>query len=114
MTENFYQEALPINREDAEMAFSSGVSEEICDALLRITFNDSDWHWVQEKCLYFINSHSSDVRGLAITCLGHLARIHRKLDLKKVLPLLKNLQNDSQVSGRVEDVFDDIKTFVDS
>ena len=112
MTENLYQEASPISREDAEIAFSSGVSERICDALVRVTFNDSDWRWIQEKCLLFINSSYPDVRGLAVTCLGHLARIHRKLDLKKVLPLLKNLRNDAEVSGRVEDAFDDIETFV--
>jgi hypothetical protein len=112
MTGNLYQEALPISREDAETAFSSGASERICDALTRVTFNESDWRWVQEKCLHFINSSYPDVRGLAVTCLGHLARIHRKLDLKKVLPLLKNLQNDTEVSGRVEDAFDDIETFV--
>lgn len=105
---------LPMTREDAEMAFSSGVSERICDALVRVTFNESDWQWVQEKCLYFISSSYPEVRGIAVTCLGHLARIHRKLDLKKVLPLLKNLRNDAEVSGRVEDAFDDIETFVDN
>lgn len=112
MTENLYQEALPIGREDAEAAFSSGVSERICDALVRVTLSESDWRWVQEKCLHFINSSYPDVRGLAITCLGHLARIHKQLDLRKVLPLLENLRNDADVSGRVEDAFDDIETFV--
>lgn len=113
MTETLYQEPLPITREDAEAAFASGVSDRICDALVRVTFNDSDWRWIQEKCLYFINSTDMEVRGLAVACLGHLARIHGKLDLKRVLPILENLRNnDAEVKGRVEDTFDDIDSFL--
>lgn len=108
-TRKIYREPLPISREDAETEFSSDVSERICDALVSVTFNETDWRWVQEKCLHFITSSYTEVRGLAVTCLGHLARIHRKLDLEKVLPILKNLQNDAEIGGRVEDALDDIE-----
>lgn len=106
---NLYREPLPISRKDAETEFSSDVSERICEALVSVTLNETDWRWVQEKCLHFITSSYPDVRGLAVTCLGHLARIHRKLDLEKVLPILKNLQNDAEIGGRVEDALDDIE-----
>ncbi|MEO7659498.1 MAG: hypothetical protein ABIV48_07775 [Pyrinomonadaceae bacterium] len=112
MTENHYQEVPTISREDAETAFSSGVAERICDALVRVTFNDSDWRWVQERCLFLINSSDPEVRGLAVTCLGHLARIHKNLDLNKVLPILENLRSNADIGGKVEDALDDIETFV--
>lgn len=108
-TGKIYREPLPISREDAETEFSSDISERICDALVSVTFNETDWRWVQEKCLHFIASSYPEVRGLAVTCLGHLARIHRKIDLEKVLPILKNLQNDAEIGGRVEDALDDIE-----
>ena len=73
MTKNLYHEPSPITREDAEVEFASGVSKRISDALVRVAFYDSDWRWVQDKCLYFIDSRFPDVRRLSITCLGHLA-----------------------------------------
>jgi hypothetical protein len=112
MTSKIYQEALPISREDAESAFLSGTPARICDALVRVTFNDSEWEWVQEQCVRFIISPIPDVRRLAVTCIGHLARIHGQLDLKRVVPLLNQMRNDAELGGTVEDALDDIEAFV--
>lgn len=111
MTSKKYQEAPPIAREDAERAFSCDLPEKICDALVRVALNDPDWRWVQEKCLYFINSPSPDVRRLAVICFGHLARIHGKLDLKRVLPVLEGMRDDHEIYGSVEDALEDIEAF---
>jgi len=112
VTSKVYQEAPPIARADAESAFSSGLPERICDALVRVAFNDPDWRWVQEQCLRFIGSPLPDVRRLAVTCLGHLARIHGQLDLERVMPLLKQMRNDGEIEGSVEDALEDIEAFV--
>jgi len=106
-----FQEVTPISREEALSAFASNNVEAICDALIRITYHDPDWHWVQEQCVRFAGFPDVDVRGLAVTCLGHLARIHRKLDVEEVLPVLKSLINDTDVAPRVADTLDDIKMF---
>ena len=114
MTTKVYRTTPPIARQEAEAAFSSGSPEQITDALVRVALNDPDWRWVQEQCLTFVNSPTSDVRRLAVTCLGHLARIHGELDRERVLPLLNDLRNDDEVSGSVEDTLEDIEAFVGS
>ncbi len=112
MSDNVYHKVVPISRKDAEVAFSSGNSDRIGDALISIAFYDPDWRWVQDKCLYFIDSSLPDVRRLSKICLGHLARIHGKLEMNKVLPILERLRNNAEVSGTVEDTFEDIEIFI--
>jgi hypothetical protein len=105
-----YHEPQPITREEAESAFASGDSEEIAFALVNVTFHDPDWHWVQEKCLGLAQNDIAAVRQIAVTCLGHLVRIHRVLDLDRVLPIVEALSGDPEV--QVSDALDDIQMFM--
>lgn len=73
-----------INKQEAERLLKSSNSNAITDTLLYATFNFDDWEWVQNWCLFLLNHTSSDVKGLAATCIGHLARIHLTIDLKKL------------------------------
>ena len=107
-----YKEILPVSRQDAEAAFATENPDMICDALVRITYHDPDWRWVQEHCLAFTRHLHADIRGLAVTCLGHLARLHGILDTPRVLPVLESLRRDLDVAGRVEDALDDIHLFL--
>src|SRR6185295_12237887 len=107
-----YGEVDPISREEAEAAFVSADTEKMCGALVRITYHDSDYKWVQDQCLDFCRHHSADVRGVAVTCLGHLARIHGKLDIRRVKTALMALREDPAMGGRVVDALDDIKMFM--
>jgi HEAT repeat protein len=109
-----YQEPYPITREEADSAFASGDPEQIADTLVNAAFHDPDWQWVQAKCLGFARSNAAAVRYIAATCLGHVARIHRQLDLDKVAPVLKELLNDPEiyVRGSAEDAIEDIKIFM--
>ena len=51
-------------------------TEQICQALVSIAFYEQDWPWVQEQCLVLLSNKASAIRGLAATCLGHIARMH--------------------------------------
>lgn len=107
-----YHKVLPISREEAEKAFSQSDPLSICDALLSLVYHDPDAYWLQDKCMEFLNYPDKMVQGQAITCLGHLARIHQKLDLQKVNPALNALRDDPEIGGRVEDTLDDIQMFM--
>ena len=107
-----YKDIKPITRQEAEVAFSSGITPIICDALISITYHDSDWKWVQEKCIYYCKHSEPDIRGLAATCIGHLARIHGTLEMQPVLVCLNELLKDPQVSGRAQDALDDIEVYI--
>lgn len=107
-----WDEVKPIDRQDAEVALATEDDEVVCDALVRCTFHENDWKWVQSQCLRLLQSPAITVRIVAVTCLGHLARIHGVLDLDRVLPVLSELAKDSRIAGRVEDTLDDIRLFV--
>jgi hypothetical protein len=107
-----YQEVLPISREDAESLLKGENPLLICEVLLRLTYHDPDLFWVQDKCIVFLEYPDIRVKELAVTCLGHLARIHAQIGNPKVIPILSNLLKDSEIKGRVEDVLDDIEVFV--
>lgn len=53
-----------------------------------------------------------DLRLNAATCLGHLARIHKNLDLGLVLPKLLPLKGDAAIGPLVEDALQDIRFFL--
>ena len=76
-----------------------------------MTYHDSDWRWIQNICLNFVKSKDTQIRRLAVICLGHLARIHGTLDVEQVIPVLENLLHDSNVAGNVKDALDDIQMF---
>ena len=107
-----FDEVKPITRSEAEAGLASGMPDKICDALVRITYHDPDWRWVQEMCLDLTRHTNPDVSGLAVTCFGHLARIHGVLDVQRVLPILRRLKDDPKIAGRVDDALDDIKTYL--
>jgi hypothetical protein len=107
-----YGKVTPMSRAEAEVALSSGSPDAINRALLSLAYHDNDWHWVQDTCIKFTNYPDPQVSGLAVTCLGHLARIHQVLDTEKVLPILQKLRCDPKIAGRVEDALDDIDMYL--
>jgi hypothetical protein len=109
-----YKEPQPISRADAESAFGSGDPYKICDALVRLVYHDPDWKWVELTCLDYCIHAEPGVRGVAATCLGELARIHRKLDVDLVIPLLRTMLDDQMAGGSAQDALDDIQTFLDA
>lgn len=110
-----YIDPLPINRQEAILMLSSEYPEEIAKALLSISLHDSDWKWCQDQCLHFLQYPHPLVRRTAAIGLGHIARIHRKLDQNKVINRLKMLIEDEKnqsVAGSAEDALDDIDIFI--
>ena len=80
--------------------------------LLMLTMSSDNREWIEDLCIEIINSQRDvELCGLAITCLGHLARIHRSISQKKVMEVLKPLMKNTELSGRVEEAISDIKFF---
>ena len=107
-----YEAPRVLTKEEAEDVFATGTPHDICGALVSAALNEEDWSWVQEKCLAFAAHEESSVRAIAATCLGHVARIHRKLDLNRVLPALETLRKDPATSGYAETALDDIGMYI--
>lgn len=76
-------------------------------------FNINESDWTQDKYIDSIETGmNEDIRGLDLTCIGHVAGMYTKIDKKKVLPVLERKLKDSSLSGRAQDAIDDIDTFV--
>lgn len=84
-----------------------------CKLLLKITFNCDDWKCIQDICIEIINSNKEEnICALAVTCLGHLARIHRVIEKDKVLSIFNDNKENPNLSGVIENAIDDIEMFV--
>jgi hypothetical protein len=75
-----------MGRPELEVLLESGKQSAIIEALLIAAYYDPDWRWVQGVCLRFLDDTDVWVKTNAATCLGHIARIHKNLDLELVLP----------------------------
>jgi hypothetical protein len=106
-----FHDVVPISRSEALSAFSGGDVPAIADALVRVAFHDEDWRWAQARCLEFVSNDDATLRGVAATCLGHVARIHRRIDLDAVMPAINVLMNDPENAGRARDALDDIEQY---
>jgi hypothetical protein len=98
-------------KSDLELLLRSDEISTVTDALLYITFSSEDIEWVQDQCLALLDHENDEVSGLAATCLGHVARLHRTINKSKVLPVLQNKLKDPRLSGRVQDALADIQRF---
>jgi hypothetical protein len=107
-----YREVQERDRHEVELLLRSPEKMDRLDALLSATYYDPDWRWVQNRCLDFLSHADYEERRLAATCLGHLARIHKKLDIELVLSRLVPLKNDPSVGSSVQDALDDIRFFL--
>ena len=101
-----------ITKKKAEKLLASQDEVDVINTLLYICFNFDDWEWVQNICLELMQSENDNICGLAITCVGHLARIHSTIDKVKILPILHEKMKDRRFTGRVEDALSDINMFV--
>lgn len=101
------------SKAELEILLKSTESDVVIDALMYLCFNISDPDWIQEKCVDAIeNGVGDDVKGLGITCIGHVARMYGKVDKEKVIPVLERMLGDESLAGRAQDALDDIDTFV--
>ena len=116
-----YEEAPALSRPELQRQFESGSPEEVAQALVSAAFHEADWGWVQDWCIRLADHTDSNVRRVAIVSLGHIARVHRALDLGRVLPILalKAKEEDlalkakeEDLEGTVEDALSDIHMFI--
>jgi len=108
-----YDEPAYINKECYLATLDRANPTEICTATVNAVHHISDYDWLVEQFTSLLAHTESDVRGVAITCVGHLARLHEGADREELLALLTSLKDDEALSGRVQDAIDDVNTFLE-
>ncbi|MCC9042770.1 hypothetical protein LNQ81_08745 [Myroides sp. M-43] len=101
-------------KEASEILFNNLIDINIrIHKLLEVIHNSDDWKWLQDLCLKLSENSHLDLSNLAITCIGHIGRMHKKLKLELVVPFLQELKhNDGHLSGNAESALDDIYIFM--
>lgn len=81
-------------------------------ALVGLTYNEPDRIWLEKILLNLLGAENDEqIRTLAVTCMGHVARIHRAISPELIEKLNELLTNPLFV-GPAEDALDDVKSFV--
>jgi hypothetical protein len=106
-----YREPPPVTRERFQQLLMQGNARQSAQALIGLVFSDPDWKWLQDLCLSLVEYVEPDVRAAAVTSLGHIARIHGRIERSLVEPRLRQLLDDPFLAGRAQDALDDIASF---
>ena len=107
-----YVEPTDIGKDEFSQIIASGTTESKCDAIVRAVHSISDYDWLISEFSKLLNDPDHQIRGVTVTCVGHMARLHEYSDKQQLLHIVKPLLSDSKISGRAEDAVDDINTFL--
>ena len=109
-----YEAIEPIDKNHAERLLAKDHCETICRTLVRVAMFEPDRHWAQSQCLRFASHENSFVRGIAATCLGHVARVHGAIDEDEVMPVVRQLLQDKDplTRAKAEDTISDFSLFL--
>ncbi|MFH1793827.1 MAG: hypothetical protein ABIK36_07395 [Pseudomonadota bacterium] len=89
----------------------SGDHDLVSRAILTISWHD-EWTFAQAICLEFACHEEYWIRKNSITGLGHIARIHRAIDIGSVLDLFGRLTKAGVPAYEFDDMFGEILVFV--
>lgn len=99
-----------MSRREAEAALQSDDAMEVATAVVSVALHDPDWRWAQDRAIRLLVHPDPGIRGAAATSLGHIARLHGRLD-PDAIEALRGLLQDAEVSGRAADALDDVERF---
>lgn len=108
-----YRDPVEIPKADIDRMLESSVPEATADACLSIAYFEVDWEWALTRLsgVAFDLDHPDSLRNLAVTCIGHLVRRNRAVDVAMAEQLLLRLAADRTVAGAASDALDDLHIF---
>lgn len=111
-----YAAVEPLTHEEAEAALARNDPEELLNVVLGVALHDPDGAWAEEYCLRLVDHAHFSVRGNAVLALGHIARLHRRLDMEQVQPVLSAALADPHeyVRGQASSAIDDVEHFLET
>ncbi|MFC4084481.1 hypothetical protein [Amycolatopsis samaneae] len=90
---------------------ASGDAARSTRALLSLTYNDPDRTWVEDLLSAQLQKRNDpQLCALAVTCVGHLGRMHGLVS-SRLVTRLEGLLGDPVVGGIAEDALGDVRHF---
>ena len=106
-----YREPGAGGRDELLEAIEKGDAQELCEAMIATALKVDDRRWLQDEFITLLGHPNANVRAIAATSLGHVARIHGHLDTARVLPLLEEFRQHQKTWGFAETALEDIEMF---
>ncbi len=109
-----YEEVGDYDQIKTQILLESNKESEVIQGLLSLVFYSCDYSLSLNRALFFSSHKNTYIKSCAIECFGHIARIHKKLDLKKVKPILKENKTNKNliIKGKCIIALDDIEHFL--
>ena len=109
-----YETIKKLNKEEVEKAIYKDNPNELLYAVLSVALYSADSDYAEKICVQLSKHKNFNVRGNAILGFGHMARIHGKLDKKRVKPIIENALKDKNeyVRGQADGAADATKHFL--
>jgi hypothetical protein len=109
-----YREIPTVSIADAQAAIDRNDPEELSVVVLGVALGEPDAAIAQSFCASLATHFHPNVRGNAVLGLGHIARLHRTLDLPSALPLIRAAltDDDPYVRGHAESAADDVAMYL--
>lgn len=73
----------------------------ICEAAIALALTEPDRQWMEDQLVELMRDADGSVRSIAALAVGHLARVHGRIDLEEVMPVLRDLLEDSEARGTI-------------
>lgn len=102
----------PIEPAAAERALASGDPREISLALLRLALHGPDFARAERLAHDHLGHPDVWVRRNAATALGHIARVHGRLDVDAALTALHALREDLELTDWADAALDDFEMYL--
>jgi len=101
-------------KSEAEAILAGDNRTAMVRTLIAIAMDPPDLDWAQEICIRFARHEDDYLRGNAILGFGHIARVLRALDRKRVSPIVLAALSDPSpfVRGHAESACDDLSHFL--
>lgn len=107
-----YSNNIEKNQETINL-INSDEPDTIVKGLLSLALNADDGAFVQDLMVRYSQHKNENIRGIAILCFGHIARIHGTVNKELIIPLINDALKDESafVRGHAHSALDDIELF---
>jgi len=110
-----YEEPLEYEFEKISELLESNNDSDLINGLLSLVLKSGNYDLSMEKSIEFSYSESEWIKGCGIECFGHIARLHKKIELDSVTQILASgLKSKSRIiAGKSESAIEDIAHFLE-
>jgi hypothetical protein len=110
-----YLEPQPLERVALEELLERGAAPGTIErALVAVALNEPDLNWAYLLMLRASRVKDESVRGTALLCFGHLARVHKRLPDQQVVSIVRAglTDSDEYVRGQAFTAAGDLERFI--